>query len=37
VLTHDCSLNAAGDALGDKFDEHNHEANASVHKEAAKH
>jgi len=28
---------AAKDALGDKFDEHGHNAKADLHKEAAKH
>jgi len=30
-------VNAAGDAIGDKFDQHTHETKADVHKEAAKH
>jgi len=30
-------VNAAGDAVGDKFDQHSHETKADVHKEAAKH
>jgi len=28
---------AAGDALGDKVDQHSHETKADVHREAAKH
>jgi len=30
-------ISAAGDALGDKAEQHGHEAKADVHKEAAKH
>lgn len=30
-------LSAGKDAVGDKFDQHGHEAKADVHKEAAKH
>jgi hypothetical protein len=30
-------LQAAGDAVGDKFDQTKHETKADVHKEAAKH
>ncbi|KAH8601244.1 glucose-repressible protein [Bisporella sp. PMI_857] len=30
-------VQAAGDAVGDKFDQHKHETKADVHKEAAKH
>ncbi|PSS22073.1 hypothetical protein M430DRAFT_118198 [Amorphotheca resinae ATCC 22711] len=30
-------LQAAGDAISDKLDQHSHETKAEVHKEAAKH